>query len=67
MNTLKAELHKLIEQMPDDASYEDVQYQIYVRQKIERGLAEVREGRVIDHEEVKRRVGSWQDESSGRK
>jgi predicted transcriptional regulator len=67
MPTAKSEAHKLIDLLPDDASFEDIQYQLYVRQKIERGLADVRDGRVIDHDEVQRRVASWRDESSGPK
>ena len=67
MATAKYEAQKLIELLPDDASFEDIQYQLYVRQKIDRGLADARDGRVIDHEEVQRRVASWGEESSGRK
>ncbi|MFI5381876.1 MAG: hypothetical protein ACHRHE_21465 [Tepidisphaerales bacterium] len=67
MATAKSETQKLLDRLPDDASFEDIQYQLYVRQKIDRGLADVRDGRVIDHDEVQRRVASWREESSGPK
>lgn len=55
----KNEVRKILEKLPDDASYEDIQYHIYVRQKIEKGLADVEEGRVLDHDEVERRMARW--------
>lgn len=59
MSTAKEEVRKLLEQLPDDSSFEDIQYHIYVREKIERGLQEVKEGRVLSQEEVERRMSKW--------
>ncbi len=50
---------KLLEHLPDESSFEDIQYHIYVREKIERGLQDVREGRVLSQEEVERRIARW--------
>ena len=61
MSTAKEEVRKMLESLPDDVSYEDIQYHIYVRQKIERGLKEVREGHVFSQEEVERRMSKWLD------
>jgi len=44
-----------------DATFEDIQYQIYVREKIERGLQDVAEGRVVSQEEAERRMQEWLD------
>jgi len=55
----KQEVFKILEKLPDDASYEDIQYHIYVRQKIEKGLRDIDEGRLLDHEEVERRMAKW--------
>lgn len=44
---------KIIEHLPDQASWDDIMYELYVKQKIEAGLADVRAGRVIDHAQVK--------------
>ncbi len=59
MNTAKEEVRKMLEQLPDDASFEDIQYHIYVREKIERGLKDIQEGRVLSQEEVEERMSKW--------
>lgn len=43
--TIKGEARRLVEQLPDDATWEDLLYEIYVRQAIEAGLKDCREGR----------------------
>ena len=57
--TAKEEVRKLLDHIPDDASLEDIQYHIYVCQKIERGLRDVDAGRLVNHEEVERRMDKW--------
>jgi len=59
MRTAKQEVRKLLDEIPDDVSLEDVQYHIYVRQKIERALEDAKKGRVIGQEEVERRMSKW--------
>ncbi len=59
MGTPKEEVRKLLDQIPDDSTFEDIQYHIYVREKIERGLKDVEEGRMLGHEEVERRMAKW--------
>jgi hypothetical protein len=59
MSTAKEEVRKLLEQLPDNSSFEDIQYHIYVREKIERGLHEVEQGQVLSQEEVERRMSKW--------
>jgi predicted transcriptional regulator len=49
----------LLERLPDDASLNDIQYHIYVRQKIERGLDAIRRGDVIPQEEIEKRMARW--------
>jgi len=51
----------LLDQIPDDATFEDIQYHIYVREKIDRGLKDVEEGRVVSGDEVERRMQKWLD------
>ena len=55
----KEEVRRLLDAIPEDASYEDIQYQIYVRQAIDNGLAAVERGEVISQEEVERRMAKW--------
>jgi predicted transcriptional regulator len=59
MRTGKEEVLELLESLPDDASLEDIQYHIYVRQKVQKGLEAVREGRTLTHDEVVRRMSRW--------
>ena len=54
---IKAEARRLIDRLPDDATWDDLMYEIYVRQAIEAGLADVEAGRVVPHEEVRERLG----------
>ena len=62
MLTAKEEVQKILDQLPTDASLEDIQYHIYVVQNVERGLKDLDEGRVVSHEEVKQRMAKWLDE-----
>lgn len=59
MANAKQEVRKILDQLPEEASFEEIQYHIYVRQKIERGLRGVEEGRVLTQEEVERRMARW--------
>ncbi len=54
---VKDEARRLIERLPDDATWDDLMHEIYVRQAIEAGLADSREGRVSDIESVQARFG----------
>lgn len=42
----REEVLRLLKDMPPDCTYEDIQYHIYVRQKIERGMRELDQGQV---------------------
>lgn len=46
---------RLIERLPDNATWEDLQYEIYVRQAIQAGLRDSQEGRTVSLDEVRRR------------
>ena len=48
---------RALEQLPEDATLEDAMERLYFLEKIERGRADVREGRVVAHEEVVARFG----------
>ena len=50
---------KLVQRLSDDASFEDIQYQLYVLQQIEEGLEDVEEGRTIPHAEARERMSRW--------
>jgi len=41
MNTAKEEVKLLLNKLPDDCTIEDIQYHLYVIEKIQRGMTEV--------------------------
>jgi predicted transcriptional regulator len=57
--TAKERIRQVLDEVPDDASYEDIEYRIYLRRKIDQGLEDIRQGRVLSHEEVERRMAKW--------
>jgi predicted transcriptional regulator len=59
MQTAKQEVSDLLKRLPDDCTLEDVQYHLYVLQKIERGLKDAEEGRVLTQEEVEKMMSKW--------
>ena len=59
MQTAKQEVSELLTRLPEDCSLEDIQYHLYVLQKIERGLRDVEEGRVYTQEEVEKMIAKW--------
>ncbi len=56
MRTAKQEVTDLLNRLPEDCSLEDIQYHLYVLQKIERGLKDAEQGRVYTLEEVQKRI-----------
>jgi predicted transcriptional regulator len=59
MNAVKDEAIRLIQSLPDDCSLEEIQYHLYVIQKVEKGLADIDEGRTVSQEEAERKVAGW--------
>ena len=59
--TVKEEAARIIKQLPDHVSWEDIMYNLYVRQKIEKGIKAADEGKVISQEEMERKY--FKDES----
>ena len=59
METAKEEVRRILDLLPDDATLEDIQYRIYVRQAITAGLRDVEQGHVVSQEEVERRMTRW--------
>lgn len=55
----KEEVRHILEQLSDDATLDDIQYHIYVRQKIDRGLEEIDEGRTLSEAEFDTRMAKW--------
>ncbi|HUP24610.1 MAG TPA: hypothetical protein VNB06_16915 [Thermoanaerobaculia bacterium] len=58
MSSIKEEARQLVDKLPEEATWDDLMYEIYVRQKIHAGLEAVKQGRVVPHDEVKERFAS---------
>ncbi len=56
MSLAKDEARKLIEELPEQATWDDIMYQLYVRKKISVALKAAGDDCVLAHEEVKKRV-----------
>lgn len=61
MSTAKSEVASLLETQPDDSSLEDIQYHLYVFEKVKRGVERAESDGAIPDEEVKKRLGKWLD------
>ncbi len=59
MPTTKQEVNDLLKRLPDNCTLEDVQYHLYVLQKIERGLKDAEEGKVYTQEQVEKMMSKW--------
>ncbi len=56
MQTAKQAAKQIIDHVSDQATWDDIMYELYVKQKIEKGLNAVDEGRVLSSEDAKRRL-----------
>lgn len=54
---IKQEAQRLIEKLPEDATWDDLMYEIYVQQAIEAGLADSETGRTLPVQEVRAKFG----------
>lgn len=59
MQTAKQEVEELLKQLPDDSTHEDIQYHLYVLEKIRKGQDDINQGRTTSHAEVKERLKKW--------
>jgi len=58
-SNVKTEAHRLIDDLPDDVTWDDVLYRLDVRRSIAAGLEDIRAGRVIPEDEVWKEFGLW--------
>ena len=56
MSIVKEEAKKLIDKLPEHATWDDIMYELYVKKKLAVALKAAEEGRVLSHEEVKKRL-----------
>lgn len=67
MSIIKKEAKKLIDKLPEQATWDDIMYEFYVKKKLAVALKAADEGRVIPHKEVKKRLLSkWKSNGLNR-
>ncbi|MDA0737784.1 MAG: hypothetical protein O2999_01390 [Nitrospirae bacterium] len=59
MSTAKEEVKALLDKLSDDCSLEDVQYHLYVVEKIRRGIQRAEKEKVFNQDEVERQFKKW--------
>jgi hypothetical protein len=59
MGTAKEEVEALLSKLPDDCSIEDIQYHLYVIEKVRKGLEVADSQGTVTQEEVEQRLGKW--------
>ena len=53
---IKPEARRLVDSLPDSATWDDLAYEVYVRQSVEAGAVDADAGRVLSHDEALARV-----------
>lgn len=59
MATAKEQITQLVQQQPDDSSYDEIIRELAFHRMIERGLNDAEEGRIISNEELEARINTW--------
>ena len=59
MSTAKEDVKALLDKLPDDCSLEDVQYHLYVVEKIRRGIERAETEAALSQDDVERKFNKW--------
>ena len=59
MNNVKREVEQLLSKLSDDCSVEDIQYNLYVLDKVRRGVEDARVNGTLSQQEVENRLSKW--------
>jgi len=59
MATVKDDMIRLIQEQPDDSSFDEILKELAFSRMIDRGLADSKAGRVISQEDMGRRIEAW--------
>ena len=57
--TPKDRLRTVIDQQPDDSSFEEILRELAFAAMVDRGLADARAGRTISHDDMRKTLESW--------
>jgi len=59
MGKPKEEVQRLLDGLPEETSFEDIHYHIYVQQAIRRGLESAARGELVEQDEIEKRMARW--------
>jgi hypothetical protein len=59
MSTLKDKIANMIHDMPENTPLEDIQYHLYVIEKVRKGQISIKNGQGISSEDAKARLAKW--------
>ena len=59
MSTAKQQVESLLHKLPENCSLEDIQYHLYVLDKVRQGLDDARQHGTVSQEEAEKRLGKW--------
>ncbi|MFY9227007.1 MAG: hypothetical protein WAQ98_30310 [Blastocatellia bacterium] len=59
MSTVKEEVTTLIGKLSDTCTYEDIQYHLYILEKVHKGLEKAKKGQIVSQEEIEARYEQW--------
>ena len=59
MVAVKQEVQEMIQNLPDNCTYEDIQYHLYVVEKVKNGLNRAENGEVSSHQYAKQKMDKW--------
>jgi len=59
MSAVKQEAQEIIQNLPDDCTYEDIQYHLYVVEKIKNGISRAKKSEISSHQEAKQKMAKW--------
>ncbi|KIM06965.1 MAG: threonyl-tRNA synthetase [Sulfurovum sp. FS08-3] len=59
MVAIKQEVQNMIQNLPDNCTYEDIQYHLYVVKKIKNGMNRAKKGEASSHKDAKERMAKW--------
>ena len=59
MKKTKEDAIKLIQELPDKCTITDIMAELYFKQKVEQGLKDIENGKIISHEDVRKRMAKW--------
>jgi hypothetical protein len=62
MSAAKQEVLALLEKLPEDCSLEDVQYHLYVIEKVQRGIQAANDRGSVPQDEAEQRLAKWTTE-----